>query len=242
VQLTDAQNHVALAPAEVETDGTFEFRHVPVGTYRLTVSEDGQPIYDDLVTVRETAPPITLEVQSRETARPPVGPVSVDQLLHPPARKAFAAFVSARGLSDAGKHEKAAEQLEKAIRISPDYAEAWVNLAVQHIYLGHYQQALEELSHAAEISRPTVLLLVDTAWVQSILRRNDEAVHSARQALQMDPSCAPAHYLLGSLLALNRNTLPEAVRHLEQAARTIPAAQQNLDRAQRQLAQTATHP
>jgi len=42
-----------------------------------------------------------------------------------------AAFVAARKLSADGAHDKAAEELEKAIRISPGYAEAYVNLAVQ---------------------------------------------------------------------------------------------------------------
>jgi tetratricopeptide (TPR) repeat protein len=242
VELTDMENRCTFAPAEVEADGRFEFRHVPLGDYRITVWEGGQPVYDGFVSVQESAPPITLAVESHPTARPPAGPVSVNQLLHPPARKAIAAFVSARKLADAGEHEKAAEELEKAVRISPAFAEAYINLAVQHIHMGRYQQALEELSRAGEISQPTAPVLVGMAWVQSILDRRDDAIHSARQALQVDPSSAPAHYLLGSLLAGNRATLPEAVGHLRQAARTMPAARENLERAQRELARTATHP
>lgn len=243
VELRDTQNGRTFPPAEVGADGGFEFRQVPFGTYRITVLEDGsRQVYDGFVSVHELTPPITLELRSHETARPPAGPVSVNQLLHPPARKAIAALASAQKLSAAGEYEKAAEEIEKAIRISPDFAEAYVNLAVQHIHMSRYQQALEELSHAGEISQATTTLLVDLAWVQCMLRRNDDALRSARQALELDPSSAPAHYMLGSLLAARRSTLPEALHHLEQAARTMPAAQKALEQAQRALAQTVTHP
>jgi cytochrome c-type biogenesis protein CcmH/NrfG len=86
------------------------------------------------------------------------------------------------------------------------------------------------------------MLLVDMAWVQCRLHLTGDAIRSARQALQIDPASARAQYLLGSLLAANRSTLAEGVRHLEQAARTMPTAQTALQRAQREMAQTAAHP
>ena len=40
----------------------------------------------------------------------------------------------------------------------------------------------------------------------------------------------PAHLLLGSLLAGDRRTLPEAIPHLERAAESIPAARDTLEK------------
>jgi tetratricopeptide (TPR) repeat protein len=86
------------------------------------------------------------------------------------------------------------------------------------------------------------VILADMAFAQYALHRYDEATHSARQALQLDPSSAPAHFLLGSFLALDRRTLTEGIQHLEAAARTMPAAQANLERAMSVTAQLVTHP
>jgi tetratricopeptide (TPR) repeat protein len=243
VELTDPRSHRTLARADVEPDGAFAMHYVPYGTYTITIVEDGgEPLYSGTVSVHPMTPPVELQLPRRETARPPTGPVSVDQLLHPPAKKAVAAFIAARKFSDRGAYDKAAEELEKAVRISPDYADAYVNLAAQHVHMGRYQQALEELTRAGEMAKPTVILLVDLTFVETMLKRHEDAMRSARQALQLDPSSASAHYLLGSLLAANRNTLPEAIHHLEQAARTMPAAQRTLERARQQLPQTVTHP
>jgi tetratricopeptide (TPR) repeat protein len=243
VELTNPQDHFPLVRADVETDGSFELRHVPFGTYGIKVVDDGgEPLYEGMVSVHALTAPVELQLPQRKAVRPPAGPVSVDQFLHPPAKKASAAFVAAQKFSEAGAYGKAAEELEKAVRISPDWADAYVNLAVQHIRMGRYQEALGELSHAGEISKPTAILLVNTAFVQCMLHRNEDAVRSARQALLLDASNASAHYLLGSLLATNRSTLPEAIRHLEQAARTMPAAQRSLERVEQQLAQMASRP
>ena len=104
------------------------------------------------------------------------------------------------------------------------------------------EDAVRELARASEISKPTAVILADMAFAQYALHRYDEATHSARQALQIDPSSTPAHFLLGSFLALDRRTLTEGIQHLEAAARTMPAAQANLERAMSVTAQLVTHP
>jgi tetratricopeptide (TPR) repeat protein len=244
VTLSDLRGHHTLEAVEVKGDGTFEFRHVPYGEYRLTVFDAGErPIHDELVSVHgQQSEPILVQVPMRETPRPPAGTISAAALLHPPTKKAFQDFLAARKFADAGAYDKAAGQLENAVRLSPGYADAWINLAAQHIHMGRYEQALQELAHASEISKPTAMILVNMAFAQHALHQDEEAIRSARQALRLDPSYAPAHYLLGSFLAPDRRTLPEAIQHLEVAARVMPGAQANLDRAKRDLVQTVTHP
>ena len=243
VTLTDLHGGRTVAEEYVGTDGRFEFRHVPYGEYRLTVLDGAdRPIHEELLTVCEHAQPIQVEVKLPETERPAGDTVSAQELLHPPAKKAFKAFLAAQKFSEAGAHEKAAEQLEKAVQLSPDYGAAWVNLAAQHIFLKRYEQALQELTHAGGISKPTAMMFGDMAFAQYALHRFAEGTRSAREALRLDPSSAAAHYLLGSFLVLDRRTRAEGFQHLEQAARTMPAAQAELERVRHESAQVVVHP
>ncbi len=224
-------------------DGQFEFRHVPYGEYRLTVlNGDDQPVHEELVTVHNRQQPMDVQVTAREEPRPASGSVSVAELLHPPAKKAFKAFMAAQKFDEAGQHEKAAEQLETATRLSPDYAAAWVNLGAQNIFLKRYEEALRDLTRASEISGSTALILSNMTYAQYSLHRYTEGAAAARAALQLDPGCAQAHYLLGSFLVLDRRTRAEGVQHLELAARTMPVARAELERVAHDSVQVVTHP
>lgn len=242
VTLSGLRGGPNIGPATVGADGRFEFRHLPYGQYRLTVLDAGKPVHEEIIAVRAQQAPIEIEVTEPEEPKPASGTVSARQLLHPPAKKAVKALVAARKFSAAGEHEQAAGQFEKATQLSPDYAEAWIDLGAEHIYLKRYQQALEELAHASEISRPTAVILSDTAFAQYALHRYAEATRSVREALRLDPSSIQAHYLLGSFLAQDRRTRAEGIRHLEIAAAAMPAAQAELDRARRETVQPVTHP
>jgi len=232
VTLRDCERRLPFMEVEVGGDGRFEFRRVPYGQYLLTVLDDaGRPVHQETVSVNGQPRPILVEVTRRETARPPSGPVSAAQLLHPPTKKALQAFQTARKFAEKGAHDKAAEELARAVALSPDYADAWIDLGAQHLFLGRYDQALQELARAGEIVKPNAVILGDMAFAEYSLRRYGEGVRLARQALRLDPSYAPAHYLLGSFLVLDRRTLAEGLQHLEAAALSMPVARAALERA-----------
>jgi tetratricopeptide (TPR) repeat protein len=178
-------------------------------------------------------------VPGERMERPPSGPVSVTQLQHPPARKAFGAFMAAQRFSEAGQFEKAAAELEKAIRISPEYAEAYTNLAAQHARMGRYAEAIGDATRAMQLTKPNAIDLSNLAYAQYMLKRYGEAVESARTAVRLDPASDKAQYLLGTLLVMRRSTLREGVAHLQRALPSIPAARTNLDLARRQLEKEA---
>jgi tetratricopeptide (TPR) repeat protein len=181
-------------------------------------------------------------VRPRETPSPAAGSVSAQELLHPPTKKAIQACAAAQKFAEAGAHDKAAQQLEKAIQLSPEYTAAWINLGAQHIYLRQYEKALQELTHASELSKPTALVLSNMAFAQFALQRFGEGIRAAREALRIEPSSAQAHYLLGAALVRDERTRVEGLQHLEVAARTLPSAQAELDRARRESAQVVTRP
>ena len=235
VELVDSR-HSTTASANVQPDGTFEFRRVTGGEYELLVSNGrGQELYRSYV---RTGDPGDIEVKMPEvkTERPPSGGVSVSQLLHPPDRKAVACAMAAGKLSQAGQYAKAAAELEKAVRISPEYAEAHLNLGVQYLHLERYPEALDELERALRIAPPTALALSNLAYAQLQLARNAEAIHSARESLRLEPDFLPAHYVLGIVLARTGQSLPEAIAHLEKAANSFPSARANLDWLRSELA------
>jgi tetratricopeptide (TPR) repeat protein len=159
----------------------------------------------------------------------------LSQLLHPPSRKAFSAMVAAQRFSEAGDYPHAAEELEKAVRLSPEYADAHWNLAAQYIRLGQYSRAVEESRRAMEFAKPGPMQLCNLAFAQMQLGRYDEATESARASLRLDSTYAQAHFVLGTLLARDGKTLREALPHLELAARTLPSAAKVLELARKGL-------
>jgi tetratricopeptide (TPR) repeat protein len=235
-------HHQRVADAALHPDNSFEFRDIAFGDYWLTISDrQGGTIYQGLITAHSGAWQETLDLPSaRETERPPAGPVSVADLLHPPSRKAFAALAAAQRLSEAGQFAAAAEQLEKATRLSPDWPDAHTNLAAQYIRLGRYDDAISEAGRAIALSKPNGRDLGNLAFAEYRLNRRAEAIQSAREGLAIEPSSPKLHYILGALLAMNRATLAESIPHLELAARTLPSAQATLDQARQALISLAS--
>ena len=236
IDLYDVHSNREVDRTEVRFDGGFAFRNVSYGDYQIRITNGfGEVLYQEFVTVGQHSVPLEIRLPKERVERPPSGPVSVTQLQHPPARKAFGAFVAAQRFSEAGQFEKAAAELEKAIRISPEYAEAYTNLAAQHARLGRYAEAVSDATRAMELTKPNAIDLSNLAYAQYMLKRYGEAVQSARTAVRLDPANDKAQYMLGSLLVMERSTLREGITHLERALPSIPAAKKNLDLARRQL-------
>jgi len=234
IELVSLDHRANTYKTDIQLDGTFQFRDVRAGTYSLNViALSGEQIHTELISVVQQSAPMTVRLPSRANTPGAPGTVSVKQLLHPPDRKAFQAVASAQRFSEAGHPEKAAEALEKAIRISPQYADAYNNLAVQHMRLGRYEDACRELAASLEIAGPQPLVLANLAFAQRHLGRYKEALVSAQAALKLDRSSAPAHLVIGSILAAFPNTWAEGVKHLEIAAETLESARATLERARK---------
>jgi tetratricopeptide (TPR) repeat protein len=230
VEIADLGRSTDTRRTEVQFDGTFQLRDIHSGTYTLRVTTlGGDLVHQELVTVAPQTGPLTVRLPARPVVPSAPGTISFTQLQHPPSRKAFQAMEAAQRYSDSGHTEKAVEELEKAIRISPEYADAYNNLAVQHIRMGHFQEACDEFSQAIAIAGPNTSRLSNLAYAQGHLHRFPEAIESARAALRLDPSSAQAHLILGSLLAVDPRTRAESIPHLERAAETMPSARTILE-------------
>ena len=230
VELADP-NHSDTHRADVQFDGTFHLRDIRSGQYVLRVTTlSGELVHQEFVAVSPQAAPLTVRLPGSAKQPTAPGTVSMTQLRHPPARKAYRAMVSAQRFAASGQIEKAVEELEKAIRISPEYAEAYNNLAVQHMRMDRFEEAAAELAHALAISGPNPVQLTNLAYVQDRLNRFQEAIAFARAALRLDSGSPQAHLILGSLLAVDPRTRAESIPHLEHAAETLPSARTALEK------------
>jgi tetratricopeptide (TPR) repeat protein len=231
IELEDVAHHADVFRADIAIDGSFEFRHLPAGEFLLRVTAlNGDIIHQEFVPVNSHVGQLDVHLRTGRKPSAP-GTISVTQLRHPPDRKAIQAFSAAQRLAPSSP-EKAAEELEKAVRISPEFADAYTNLAVQHIRLRRFQEAVGELSRAIEIAGPDPLRLSNLAYAQINLSRVAESIGSVRAALRLDAGYPPAHLILGSILAADPRTRAEAIPHLEQAAESIPAARAMLEKVQ----------
>jgi tetratricopeptide (TPR) repeat protein len=214
--------------SDVMSDGSFVVRDVPDGDYVLRVlTYQGTVLKEQFVNV--WGPAGTVDVMLPHADRVvPGGPVSLRELQHPPAAKAVRAAAAAQRLSQEGDHGKAVDELQKAIRISPDFAAAHSNLAAEYIRRKDYPAARQEIQRSLEIAGPNAVDLCNLAFVDTAEHRFPEAVDAVKAALRSDPANANAHYILGTLLVLDKRTADEGIRHLQQAAPTVRGAREML--------------
>jgi Flp pilus assembly protein TadD len=217
---------------DVPPDGAFEIRNVPSGEYTLLVSTIyGDVVHRQLISVNSSSGRFEIRLAEAPVNSPATKKtISLKQLLHPPTKKAFNSFVQAQRFSAAGDFPKAAEALERAVRESPEYAEAHVNLGAQYVRIGRFPEAMAELHRAMEIAGPNPVLLCNLASAQARVGQPAEAIESVRWALRLDSGMVQAHLILGALLANDPRTRAEAIVHLELAADEYESARRILTR------------
>jgi tetratricopeptide (TPR) repeat protein len=233
IKLYDLTRHATFETVNIRADGEFEFRQTPNGRYLLTVTDArGDSVYQSSITVGGLQQELIIRLPKDKTNQPASGPISLKQLQHPPSRKAFDAFRQAQKSGDAGDSAKAEQWLRKAIALSPDYGDAWLNLGARHMKAGMYQQSIGETQRGLEFSGPSALAYSNLSYALACLGREDEAKQSAEDALRLDPDDPRANYLFGLLLYNSHVNDAEAVRHLEMAAPHLSSARVMLAKIQ----------
>jgi tetratricopeptide (TPR) repeat protein len=232
VIVEEGPTHTEISRVDARIDGSFELRDIPTGDYTLRVTDSyDRTLCQQFVSIGKQMPPLEIRLPERESHGAGAGAakVSVTQLMHPPHKKAVHAFETALRLSSAGKYDDAASELEKAIRISPEFAAAHTNLAAQYFRIGRFEESIAESTRAIQIGGPDPRNLCNLATAQARLNRFAEAETSARAALRLDSGYLTANLILGSILAYQPATRGEGVKHLEKAAAEFASARQFLE-------------
>ncbi|MFB3902693.1 MAG: tetratricopeptide repeat protein [Acidobacteriota bacterium] len=137
----------------VTPGGTFVFTGVPTGDMIVEVQSPGFDTTRTLIHVwsgsNDVAVPLGEAVHDRnDLARPPSPTVSLRVLKIPEKAKKLAA--RAQEQSDKEHFEEAVRWLREAVKVCPDYVEAWNNLGVTYMRMGLENQAESALLKAVE--------------------------------------------------------------------------------------------
>jgi Flp pilus assembly protein TadD len=127
-------------------------------------------------------------------------------------------------MSHSGDHQKAQKELEQAILLDPDFAEAYANLGIEYASTGSYQLAEARFRKAIELDPASSVAYCNLGVLLIKVGRTGDAESSIRRALELSPNDANAHFLLARLLLGGADNRIEAEQHLKVAARTIPSA------------------
>jgi tetratricopeptide (TPR) repeat protein len=118
----------------------------------------------------------------------------------------------------------AAEHLQKALQIYPDFILAHNALGIRFFQLGEFQKALDEEETALSLDPGSAQTHQDLSLALLSLNRPQEAEAEARQALDLNPQyVAPRYFLARAIIAQGRVT-PEAMEMLRQTESAFPNA------------------
>jgi tetratricopeptide (TPR) repeat protein len=154
--------------------------------------------------------------------------VSVRQLRHKVPKEAATEFQRAIKLSRAGKHEKAAAELEAAVRRDPELSSAEDRLGVEYVYLGRWEEAEMAFRRTVDLEPAWWMGYYNLALI--LYRRGDlsDAEKSLRRALALPSENPQIHLALGAMLMTREETRTEGITELRFAARTMPSVKRTL--------------
>lgn len=137
----------------------------------------------------------------------------------------------------AKEYQKAAEQLEKILRIAPQNLNAMINLGAMYNKIGKHNEAAEILRKAIAKDKNSSHGYYNMGIAQRHLGDMTMAAWAYREAIRLDPQMAEAHQNLGNVL-MELGQFKQAIRHYEDALKIKPefrAAQRGIERAKGQL-------
>ncbi|MCT7951694.1 tetratricopeptide repeat protein [Ancylothrix sp. C2] len=119
------------------------------------------------------------------------------------------------------RQEEAIKLLEKAVKLKPDYAEAWEIQAQAFYGLKRYKEALEAFDKAIYFQPEFLEAWVGRGLVLAQLKKYNEAIDAFEQGLKIQPNSAKVWYEKGELL-LQLQRYDEAVVSYEKASEFQP--------------------
>jgi tetratricopeptide (TPR) repeat protein len=225
VNLVESIQHRQVARAYVGSDGSFEFRDVPIGVYMVELAAtNGEPFYTQAVNIRASGDQIEIRLPSRENKLGAGGTVSVRELHHPLSAKSKKIIAAAQKASAAAEYAKAIEILRGALNDPAAVPYVRMNIGVAYLRLGQPAAAIPELQEAERLMPDDAVVHTNFAFALLLVRRDDAAEVECRRALQLDRNSAKARWVMGSILLKKGSHEEEAVEDLRFASREIPKA------------------
>ncbi|MBL8819503.1 MAG: tetratricopeptide repeat protein [Planctomyces sp.] len=118
------------------------------------------------------------------------------------------------------KFDEGVAEFETAVRVAPNFAPGYTNLARWHGQNGRFEKAAELLRKAVTLS-PQADSYLQLGRAYGALNDYDRAIVEWEKAAELDPNLFEAHFILG-LSALQRMQTKRAIQSLENAHRCRP--------------------
>jgi len=142
-------------------------------------------------------------------------PVTAKSLAVPKGARKL--FVRAREEAVAGKTDRARQDLEKAIAVYPDFAEAWCALGEFQAASGSLDSARESFERARRADPNLVDPYLRLATVALLDRKWQEVADLSAKAIELDPVDYPQLFLYAAVANYNLHKPEVAERHIERA-------------------------
>ncbi len=126
---------------------------------------------------------------------------------------------------DEGRHERAVELLDSAIRLDPSYARAFVLRGRAHAALGRREQAIADYGEAARLMPTLAEAVMRRGHVREDAGDFDQALADYQEALRIDPKFAPGYISRGAFFFNRRNHASAALDDFRRALELDPGNQ-----------------
>jgi tetratricopeptide (TPR) repeat protein len=226
VELAESTTGNKLGRSFVGSDGSFEFRDVPAGTYTLVLgTSPADIILQQIVNINSVGDRIEIPLPERENKPKGVtGKVSVQDLQHPLSAKSLKIFASAQKAAEAGDYLKQIGILRSVLKDPSAAPYAHMNIGTAYIRAKEPELAILELKEAVEMLPEDAVAHTNYAYALLLTNDLDGAERESRRALQIDRSNSKARWVLGTILFKKGTHTEEALEDLRFASRELPTA------------------
>lgn len=191
--------------------------------------------------IKDFGYPFSLETRAHKLPRQGQSVVSTDILLGRVADAAKQHFLDGHKLASQGRHEQAVSEFTRALNLTPDFVEAYVERAAAYLATNRPQQALDDYNKGLALKPNYFELYYNRGLCCQLIGNLDLAIYDYRTTIAEKPDYAPAYFNLGIVLQ-EKGHFEEALVQLHQAASmgvrqalgAIPEVQAKRDRQTRQ--------
>ncbi len=231
ITLHISASHTFNVDTTTDVEGNYRFEGLPPGLFELKLNQPAKSAYSGAKIIygvvyegggRYRADvfiqnPVEI-VQKKEKTAPVISTREASQNIPKEAQKAFDRGKQYR---EQKKLDAALKELDKAIRVFPDYFQAWTEKGKTEINYGRPQQALEDFTQALKLFPDFEPALSGAGYCHLTLGAYEQSVAMLEKAIQIDSTHVQNLLFLGvDELALHR--WGKAQEALERALKLDP--------------------
>jgi predicted Zn-dependent protease len=202
-------------------NGAFEFQGLPAGSYEVVVT-DGAAQFTEHVQAQGGFNTVSVRVPGRLASASPAGDgntVSVAQMKVP--QKARDAFHKAQKALAKSNLAEASSQLQNALTLYPDFAEALTMRGLLSIQENKIEPALADLEKSVQLDQGNALGYLILGSAYNLLSRFDDAIRMIDRGVALSPNSWQGYFEMGKSY-LGKLDYQTALKHLNKAAALAP--------------------